>query len=402
MTNSLLKSRDNTLLSWAYTGFFIFISAFLLAPSRDAVQIVFLFAFFIPMLFILLCRKPNLQNYGGRPTLLALSYAAYAAMSSLWGSPKDFLFFVLQWLVLASWLCGASWLFTQRNIAVQKYLCGLVMLGGVIAASVCFYNVFMLNASLNISLNPQQRWSGWNVFRNPNEIGALCGIIALLSLTLALQSASLLKAWRFYLCTSIALIGLLMSFSRGSLLAFMVMALVAYFTVRPRLNIWLPPLLIAGMLLAYLLLTTNLLGGFTQGHGQGLGARADVWQTVIARCRDNVMFGIGMAKNGSIIISGVDVFSHAHNAWLDTLYRTGAIGLLLSLLYLKSLLPLFSRQLLPFYLWLGYGCLWSLFDSHCFFWQIDAKWFFFWVPAGLIVAIHRGSSVCRDPLAVRE
>ena len=52
----------------------------------------------------------------------------------------------------------------------------------------------------------------------------------------------------------------------------------------------------------------------------------------------------------------VDIFNHAHNAWLDTLYRTGLIGLVLVTVHFFSVVKIFSRdpRLLPLYLAIEY------------------------------------------------
>jgi O-antigen ligase len=382
--------REQKLLSWSSVGFLIFISAFLWAPSRDGLQGVYALAFFLPMLLILVFRKPNFNEYGGWLTIIALIYTGFSTLSTLWGTPKDFGFFLLQWWVLATWLCGSCLLFVKREIDIQKYLEWLVFFGVVITLSTFIYYYKFVDANFTFVI----RLIGWNVFRNPNEIGALFGIVALLAFTIALQSSLLKRVWLFYFCALIAVVGLVASFSRGALLAFVLMALIALIVVRPPLKIWLPPIVTAVVVILVFLPATNIQYNYLDGRGEGFGLRANVWKEVFDRSRENIFTGIGMDKDTSIIIPDVDVFNHAHNAWLDTLYRTGLIGLALVLLHLLGVFRNFSRdpRLLPLYMWLGYGCICNLFDGRCFFWEIGAKWFLYWIPVGLIVAIHTGIS----------
>ncbi len=393
--------REQKMLSWASVGLLIFISAFSWSPSRDGLQGIYVLAFFLPILFILLFRKPNFNEYGGWPTLIALMYAGFSTLSTLWGEePKDFGFFVLQWLVLTTWLCGSCLVFSKYEIDIGKYLRLLVFLGVLLTISnFIYYFIFV-----KVSSPMQLRLMGWNVFRNPNEIGAFCGIIALLALIIAMQSSLLRDKWLFYALTLISSIGVAATLSRAALFAFLIMAPVTLIAMRPQLKKWLPPIIIAIVVFFLVLSTTNILTFYTAGRGEGLGVRFFIWKEVFARCRENIMTGIGMTKNTNIIIPNLELFNHAHNAWLDTLYRTGLIGLTLILLHLVKILQSFSRHkhLLPLYVWLGYGCICNLFDGRCFFWEIGAKWFLYWIPAGLIVASLSGVSAQKLRTLIKE
>jgi|GEM_PF-2551489 len=381
---------EQKMLSWASVGLLVFVSAFMWAPSRDGLQGIYYLAFFLPMLLLLVSRMPTFNEYGGWMTLSALIYAGFSALSALWGEhPKDVEFFIFQWCVLAVWLCGSSLLFVKREIDITKYLSWFVVLGAIITVgTVIYYYGFVFVPSY-----AEPRLYGSNVFRNPNEIGAMCGVIALLALTLAWQSASLKWVSLFYVLAIVAGSGLIASFSRGALAAFLIMAIVALALIRPPIKIWLPPLFIIIGFLVLLLVFSHFSIDFG-GRGIKVGERWLIWSSVLERCRENIFAGIGMTKNTNIVISNGDIFNHAHNAWLDTFYRTGLIGLLLVVWHLSAVVKTISRdrRLLPLYLWLGYGCICSLFDSRCFFWEIGAKWFFYWIPIGLIVASLAGIS----------
>lgn len=388
---SFLKTytMERKILSWAYVGLLVFVSAFLWAPSRDGLQGVYYLAFFLPMLMLLLlARKPRMAEYGGWMTLSALLYAGFAALSALWSNqPKDVGFFIFQWCVLAVWLCGSSLLWIKREFDLEKYLRWMVIVGVlVIVATVAnYYHGFFIRKTY-----PDMRLLGWNVFRNANEIGAMSGIIAIIAFTLGLQAIQSSRRYGFYALAALAGIGLIASFSRGAMVAFALMAIAALLAVRPPLKVWLPPVAL-GLLLLLGLVVSGVVSGYL-GREAGGSGRSILWWTLLDRSREQVFTGIGMSKITTIFIPDVEVYNHAHNAWLDTFYRTGLIGLILILLHLQSLLTHLHRRspLLPLYLWLGFGCVCSLFDSRCFFGEIGAKWFFYWIPAGLITASLTG------------
>lgn len=376
--------REQKIFSWASNGLLFFVFAFLWAPSRDGLQVIYALAFFLPISIILLFRKPHFNEYGGWPTVIALTYAGFSTFSSLWGEPKDFGFFVLQWCVLATWLCGSCLVFSKQEIDIGKYIHRLVILGTLITLiSVIYYFGFVFSRSY-----AEIRMIGWNVFRNTNEIGAFCGIISLLAIIIAFQSSSLKKIWLFYLLAAVSSIGLITTFSRGPLVAFFIMTFIALTIIRPPLKVWLPPFLI--FICAFVLILSSKSIDAFGGRGIHIGDRAILWQEVLKRSDENIFIGIGMDKNSKIVIPTVGVFNHAHNAWLDTLYHTGLIGLSLILLHLMSILKrvTLDSRILPLYLWLGYGCICNLVDGRCFFGEIGAKWFLYWIPVGLITASH--------------
>ena len=340
------------------------------------------------MAIILLFRKPSFNEYGGWPTVIALIYAGFSAFSALWGEPKDFGFFVLQWCLLATWLCGSCLVFSKREINVEKYLRWFVVLGVLITATTILHYYYFI---YGVTTFEKRLW-GWNVFRNANEIGAMCGIIALLALTIAMQSLSLKRTWIFYFFALIASLGLVASFSRGALLAFVIMAVVSLALIRPPLKVWLPPIFIVTIALLIILAMGDIQIYYTKSRGDVFGDRLLIWREVFDQYCKNIFAGIGMAKDTNILIPHFDLVNHAHNAWLDTLYRTGLIGLVLVLAHLTKVIQKFSYdpRTLPLYLWLGYGCICNLVDGRCFFWEIGAKWFLYWIPIGLIVAIQTG------------
>ncbi len=381
-------------MSWSSMGLLIFISAFLWAPSRDGLQGVYALAFFIPMGILLLTRRPDFNGYGGWPTFAALSYAGFSATSALWGDePRSVLFFILQWCVLATFLCGSCLVFSKREINVDKILYLIVIGGTVVVASTFIYHFIFVDPHFPPT---RVRLVGWNVFRNPNEIGALCGVVALLAFTIAIQARSLERTWFFYSLCFISCVGLAVSLSRGALLAFVIMSIIALMVVRPNWKIWLPPLLIVIVVVLILLDVTTIRFSYISERGNGLGVRSVIWNEILNRSYNNIFAGTGITKDTTIAISSaIGTYNHAHNAWLDTLYRTGLIGVTLILFHLLLVARRFSHtpQLLPICVWLGYGCICHLFDGRCFFWEIGAKWFLYWIPAGLIVAIQLNKSM---------
>ena len=381
MSSSFGLAFEKKLISWAAFGLLFFLSSFLWAPSRDGLQIVYLFSFFIPGLFLLALNLSRINEYLNLATAFALSYGAFSVISTSWGD-KSFGFFILQWTVLAVWLLGLTIVLSRTGIDIKKYTLAFLIIGCLMIIS------SMLKYYLSDSASIDKRLWGWNVFRNPNEFGAMCGVIALIAVVSAFQSSSTKNVYRFYILGLIGFTGLMLSFSRSALLAFFITSLTALIIVRPPLKIWLPPILVILSLALVLIAFIGIPSAYLDGRGNAYSYRLIIWTTVLDFSTNNIFTGVGMSKNTNIGISGVDIFNHAHNAWLDTYYRTGLIGLLLICAHLVAVIKisLFNKETLPLFLWLCFGCLCSIFDGRCFFWEVGAKWFLYWIPAGLIIA----------------
>jgi O-antigen ligase len=241
---------------------------------------------------------------------------------------------------------------------------------------------------VNNSFYANTRLSGINAFRNPNEMGALSGIISLLSFSRALISTSSRVAILFYTCSLISAVALIMSFSRGAVLALSVSLILSLLVFRPKAKTYIWVFIIFVTITIFILAKFNSEASMLRGNLENLGGRLPIWKEVIERTKSHVFFGIGLSKDSSIIM-GNTFFNHAHNAWLDTFFRTGLAGLILIALHLFEVFRRCSSD--PFVLisavWLTYGCIFNIFDGQIFFEELGAKWFFYWIPAAILVGL---------------
>lgn len=369
--------REQKLLAWSLGGLWIFVTAFLWAPSRDGLEAIYALGVFIPMLLLLPWRKPVFQQYGGWFSVSALAYAGWSCLTSLWGAGTGYL--LLQWLVLACWLLGSAWVLSQRPLDIDRLMRWLVTIGSlaVVVSLVWFYR----NHSL------VDRLEGWGAARTPTVVGHVYGVVALLTFILAWRSARYIRALLYTLLALLPLLAMALSQSRGPLVALALALLCAVWWLRPTARILLTQLAIALVLLAAVLLLAPIEQLLME---RGISYRDQIWGHVWQAMLDkplSLLWGVGMSDSTAIATSQV-LFHHAHNAWLDIFYRTGALGLGLALLHLALLLfsPGAAPQLGVLRAWLVYGCLCLVVDSRSLFWEIDAKWLLYWVPAALLAA----------------
>lgn len=369
--------REQKLLAWSFAGLWVFVSAFLWSPSRDGVEAIYALAFFIPMLLLLPWRKPEFHQYGGWFSVSALAYAGWSCITSLWGDGAGFL--VLQFFVLTYWLLGSAWVLHKKKLDLNKLLQWFLWLGAVTA---------LVNIAVFYWSHPlAARMEGITIARAPTLVGQVYGVVALIGILLSWRIDCFKCALGVSLACIPALAALGLSQSRGPLLALVLVLAIAVFWLRPGWKILLVQCLVGLMGLFALLLFFPLEQLLLE---RGASFRDQIWFDVIAQMRaEPVLFlwGIGMGETTDIVTSAGE-YHHAHNAWLDIVYRTGVVGLGLAAVHLLLLLWAARRhpQLAPLTLWLLYGCVCLFVDSRSLFWEIDAKWLLYWVPAALLAA----------------
>ena len=372
--------REQKIAAWVSVGLLVFISAFLWAPSRDGLEAVYALGFFIPMLCVLPWRKPSLAEYGGWFTLWALIFGAYSALTAFWAPLSNPGFFILQFFIFATWLCGLSWMAQRDLIKIASIIKLLIMLGAIMSVInlVVFYSQHPLSARLE----------GWSVTRNPNHIGSVFSVLVLLAYIEWLRAATFKQSAYYLACVVLLAVSVLASQNRAAIAGLaIVLPLAALLYCRHKNKC----LLQLGAFLVCLAIGYVFRAEIAELLlGRGISMRDIIWSEVLSRSLQyHLLFGVGLEEHGRIALADGSVFNHAHNAWLDMLYRTGLVGVGLSLVYFGYLLrhALTQAEYRPLLLWLLFGCIYSFFDSRGFFWQIDPKWFCIWLPAGLIGAL---------------
>lgn len=369
--------REQKLLAWSYGGLWVFVTAFLWAPSRDGLEAIYALALFIPMLLVLPWRKPELALYGGRFTGVALIYASWSVLSGLWGNDVGYL--VLQWLVLAIWLAGVGWVLQKKSIDWDKLLRWFVVIGAVTA---------LINIAVFYWGHPlAARMEGVTVARAPTLVGQVYGVVVLLGVLLSWRTDCFKCALGLSLACIPALAALGLSQSRGPLLSLVLVLAIGLCWLRPGWKILFVQLVatLLGLLTLFIIFPLDQLL-----LGRGASFRDQIWLDVIRQMNTEpslYLWGVGMSEVTDIHTS-IGAYHHAHNAWLDILYRTGLPGLGLAVVHLALLLwaACRHRPLAPLTLWLLYGCGCLLVDSRSLFWEVDVKWLLYWIPAGLLAA----------------
>src|SRR5690606_25621234 len=144
-------------------------------------------------------------------------------LTSLWAPKSKVDFFLIQWIVLAVWLMGINWLARSREINWNKIQELLLLIGALIGLIniLIFYGQYPINGRLE----------GFFMARNPNEVGALFGILTLLAFCQWLKASDTRKIFHYSVLLVMLSVPLLLSQSRGSMLALVITGLMAIFYI---------------------------------------------------------------------------------------------------------------------------------------------------------------------------
>lgn len=370
----------------------VFLTAFIWSPSQDGLIGIYSLAFFIPMLLVLPWQKPEWGSFGGWPNVVALVLGGYAALSAFWsGQPDSWRYFFGVWLLLVAWLYGVSWLNVRASLDVSRIIRYLLIAGLLVAPSVIWG--FYRNHDLSERLN------AWTIAHNPIVFAQYYCVLSMLALVESWRVKEWPKCAGYFALSLLFLIPVALTQSRGPVIAYVCTLAIAVLLIRPRFRLLLWQSVPVLMLVIVAVFTLDIMA-LLQSRGQTISARAQVWALVWHQWQADPLFGIGITRETKINIPGVELFHHAHNVFLDTLYRIGLLGLGLFLTHLLLVVRGIKKQpeLASLYLWLLLGCFCFVTDGRIIFWQLDVKWFLYWIPAGLIVALQssliiQGSSV---------
>jgi len=387
--------REDKVAAYVSVGILVFLTSFFWAPTRDFMHVVYGLSFFAPVLLVLLLRRPDFQQYGGWFTGLALLYAGYAALSTLWSDAPRLEFFAQHFLFLVVWLAGAAWLAARGNLDITKLYVVLIVTGAV--AAVVYQALFHWHSyplDYNTENGTRLGAFGWSVIRNPNTIGFVFGSTSLIAYVNWLAGGGGQQGFRNFLFFAVNVSAVLASQSRGSILGLAVCLVLAFVLDRSRPRKWIPNSLIAiFVVLGMVVLVWNgKLQNRWDSASLASSLRPEIWTHLITTTREQrLLFGEGLVKTSRIHVPGLasSPFNHGHNSFIDAFYRTGLVGLVLMCVHMVYVFLHWSRSPLhlPLFLWLLLGCMTSLFDHPGFFWQLEATWWNYWVPAGLIGAI---------------
>lgn len=178
-----------------------------------------------------------------------------------------------------------------------------------------------------------------SITANPNTLGFYSGLSALLVIMLFYIKKTGLFFSSIFLFINLS--ALIISFSRGSMLAFFIaLFLSSLLFNKNRLIIY--SLLVLCILLATLPIYFDPLLDMIQARqGQGLNSRDLIWLNALEVFSNTPVFGVGFGLETEMIHQPAGIEWTMHNAYLVVLAETGVIGALILSFFLLTIVTFF-------------------------------------------------------------
>jgi O-antigen ligase len=268
-----------------------------------------------------------------KPPLEAVFFGAlllWAIMSMLWALDPDAVVARLPTAVnmIALYLVAVSFRVSNQELRV---MCALAVIGGAAAGVVSW----LYGAE---AYAPQQRQTlaGDEAFADPNFFAA--SLLLPLALAIAGVIISRTLTARLAAGAAIAITGatIMLTVSRGSLVALTVMLLLLFIGVNARWQILVVIGVVAGLTLVMPEAFFDRIGRLVEGVDSTGSGRTEIWAVGLEMLRDNAILGVGFAN----FMTSYGVEAHvgprggyrgAHNTYLGLWAELGVIGLLVLL-----------------------------------------------------------------------
>lgn len=364
--------------SFLPTLLLLFIMIFFVSPNN---KILNKFYYFIVLPTAVLSLR--LADYRWLYKLIPLRYLlllfAYLCLSLCWSNitPGDrpqvyifqslyILYFVISIIITAqyrdNWL---AWLGPGLALIVTMH---------VIIVSWIWYSVHPLAV----------RIEGLGRLNNPLELASIYAVIA------AFCSISYIRgkdkmSYAYLAPFFVSLGGIILTRSRGPLLAILVVTIGAGLLIRNQRSKYLITLIVL-IGLACLAIEPNVLYSLSE---RGTSFRPEIWEKGWPRIMESWVFGHGIATSLEVTINEQMQFHHYHNIILSTWFYSGIIGILLLVILIGKTI-IYGLRNSSTWPWVsafiaGSICLWTNGDRLMI--HPYPLWLYFWLPLAMIIAI---------------
>lgn len=389
-----MKKCQGYLVNWMALWYFVFPLAVYLNPSKDGTSNVFYLGVLLPWVILLLMGQVKLWN-NNAVYLSALLMFFYLWLSSLWAGGNSYtdIVYLFKWFVYALCLLTAPVLITHRYPKFFETLLLFVFAAAVIAAALTIY-VHIQTHGASFS---KVRMSGWGHGYNSIGLGLHHGIAVLIGLFLVDRHKS--KAIWFGLLSLIPLLAVMLTHSRGPMLALVVCGFIAVFLFEHTKAVVVTKV----TLLALALIAVTFIG-WEQLFLRGFSGRLDIWEKVWRLAADSMVWGEGYSLEASRVLYHGTPINHSHNVVLELLRYGGLVAVLLFMGHAVSLCRFqlkFGDRISGYYflvlLFTGMVMMvngWYILDRPNYY------WLGYWYPIGLLMV--KQNTQANRHLAMRQ
>lgn len=371
-------------------GILCFFSGFFWQESYSRLHTVYFILVVLPSLLLIpLFIKEQLHN--NKLFILIFTFLLYSLLSVFWGDDYQASLLVkyLKRVAVLTVLFYALHHIILYYPSSEKILFILLMIGGTVLASYSIVDYFQKDLYLEDDFHSRlQLWGGLN---DPISSAMVFGVLFLLSARAYLREKNHYLFLLYLLLSLIFIVEILLTKSRGPLLALLLSTPLLFFIIKPTgcKRVFYPLFVVVLLLLALALVTDFFEIVFSRLFETS--SRSIIWKDSIDLSLEKPWFGYGLGSEFEFFVPYTDSYvSHSHNFILSTWLYTGIPGviLIIAIIYYALKICFLHRKedfsILGVVLVFGVFCL--LVNGSYSVSRANERWFVFWIPLAFIVA----------------
>jgi O-antigen ligase len=359
----------------------IFITGFFWAPTTKLLNNIYYVFVLLPLVVLFLVRSDRIAKaksficaYGW----LSIFVAAVLVSSLVNKIDIDSLGRQLMRVLYVIGFLVAIKVVVQSERGVRHFWLPFIMLAVALS---CCYSIYLANA---VSSPTGPRMLGYGITDNAVRLGAIYGFAGLAALISYLSGQSR-SSYLYLVPCALALYVVVLSESRGPLLAVAISSAVALLAIRGRRSVFIAVLAAVVAVVGIVVLS----GEVQQSRIFSLdGPRIEIWSIALDKITQAPWFGYGLQA-----AEGIDLvkwhFEHPHGGFITTLLLGGIISLLalFALIGSTALRGAKNPDLTPWRILLCFGLIYMVFDGSRLFYHPRELWLIFWLPMGFLLAL---------------
>lgn len=371
--------------------FILFIVGIFFLSSRHLRNLFYCLS--VSTVLLLIKEKYFSEIYKNRIFKFVLLYLVYVFFSMFWSEKQgmDFIVFNLKkiekiflFLIITVGLVGRDWSLFERTL---KWICR----GAILSALISIVKFYIFDHPFQWAL----RLQGIGTLDHPILGGAAYGSVFLIATFFFVfnKKAITLDRWIAFATALISLVYVLMTQSRGPLLALILSAMVVVMATRCKKDIFKLAFFIGGVVWGL-----NWMGfvPFSRLLKRGFSSRPDIWQEALPTAMQKFWFGYGLDGSWPPLVVAGSKFDHPHNVFLYNFLEGGIVGFSLILLVLVAAFVVVisdrkknaNSTLLAL---LVFAVLANMTDGTRLVSNPGCQWVYFWLPVFLVGAYWANS-----------
>ena len=374
----IMNRLQSYLCGWMSLWYFVFPLAFFLNPSKGGTSNVFYLGILLPWLILLLMGKVKIW-YKSSFYFVTLLLFFYLWLNSLWSDKNSYsdVIYLFKWLVYPLCLLTAPVLIVERYPNLFEKLLLFIFCAAVASAALTIgHHINTYGETFS-----HTRMVGWGHGYNSIALGLHHGIAVLIGLFLVDRYRE--KAVWFALSSLIPLSAMMLSHSRGPMVALVICSVVVLFLFKRSKVIVLTKIALFSFIAG-----ATVYIGWEQLLARGFSGRPEIWEQVWQLVKKSMIWGEGYSLQASTLSYHGEILNHSHNVILELLRYGGIVAVLLFLCQLATLVKLlkgvddlgrYYAIILAFNVIVMLISGWYLLDRPNYF------WLGYWYPLGMLM-----------------